>query len=424
MIEVSQHFLRFLQSFRSRSFALLWIGQTVSELGDGAFDLALAWEVLQLTGSAAMMGLIMTAETLPRVVFFLLGGVAADRFPRRLILLYSDIGRALVVFLVVAAGALHLLGLWHLILLAFFFGIVKGFFRPAYQSISPQLVGKQMLQSANSLLAMSEQIGLLLGPTIGSAFIATVGVFGAFAFNAVTFVFSALCFFSLCFVLSPGQEGPPGHTRAGAARSTSRVMAHIAEGFRYVSSSRWLWVSILVASLGNIGFFGPLVVVLPKLIHTTYRADVWLFGAITTAGGLGTIVSALLAGNVVRRRRGLVAYLAMLLSSVALILFGVPLPQQLGRFVLILADGLVGFGVGTFGVIWMTVLQELVPGEKLGRVVSIDMLGSYCLMPVGYALAGIFADALGPAWIYVAAGALNTTLALLALCVPEIRNMD
>lgn len=423
MIEVSKQLVRFVHSLRSRSFALLWVGQTVSELGDGAFDLALAWEVLQLTGSAATMGLIMTAETLPRVAFFLLGGVAADRFPRRLILLSSDIGRAIVVTLVAVIGALHLLQVWHLLLLACFFGVVKGFFRPAYQSIAPQLVGKETLQSANALLAMSEQFGLLLGPGIGAALIAAMGVPGAFAFNALTFVFSALCFFSLCFFPCGWQES--GEPRlAGAGRQQARVLARIAEGLRYVSSSRWLWVSILVASLCNIGFFGPLVVVLPKLIHTLYRADIWLFGAITTAGGLGTIISAILAGSFAHRRRGLIAYAAMLLSSLALLLFGLPLPAQVGRFVLILADALVGCGVGIFSVIWMTVLQEMVPGEKLGRVVSIDMLGSYCLMPIGYALAGILADALGPAWIFVAAGALNSLLALLALGVREIRTME
>lgn len=428
MIEVSKHIFRFSRSLRYRSFALLWMGQTVSELGDGAFDIALAWEVLQLTGSAALMGLIMTVETMPRILFFLLGGVAADHFPRRLILLYSDIGRAMMVFLVVGIGVLRLVQIWHLIVLVFFFGVVKGFFRPAYQSISPQLVGKETLQSANSMLALSEQLGLLLGPTIGSALIATTGVFGAFAFNAFTFVFSALCFLALCFTPSVSQESIQKNVQSTdkpeQKTSSAGIITNIAEGFRYVGGSRWLWVSILVASLGNIGFLGPLVVVLPKLIHSMYRADVWLFGVITAAGGLGTIMGSILAGNFVRRCRGIIAYSAMLLSSVALMFFGFPLSQQLARFVLILADALVGFGVGAFGVIWMTVLQELVPGDKLGRVVSIDMLGSYSLMPVGYLLAGILADAAGPARVYIAAGVLNGMLALLALCVREIRDMD
>ncbi len=429
MIIPSKRFSHFAQALRYPSFALLWIGQVVSELGDGAFDVALAWKILLLTGSATAMGLIMTAETLPRVLFFLLGGVAADRFPRRMILLLSDIGRAVVVFVIALFAGLNILQLWHLIILALFFGVVKGFFRPAFRSMSPQLVGKETLQSANSLITLTEQLGLLLGPLIGSFLIVTAGVTGAFAFNALTFVCSAVCF--LMIRLNPSielgrkEKALAKQTDGAEKKGMSGVITNIAEGFKYVGSIRWLWVSILVASIGNLCFMGPLVVVLPKLVTTVYKSNVVLLGAVNTAGGLGTIVGLLLTGQFMqRRRRGLFAYLAMLLSSVALIGFGLPLPSPLGQYGLIFADALVGLGMGAFGVVWMTVIQEMVPSDKLGRVVSIDMVGSYCLMPIGYAFAGILADSIGPAWIYIAAGVINCILAVLALLVRDIRKME
>ena len=429
MIVSSKKIFYFAQALRYPSFALLWAGQVVSELGDGAFDVALAWKILLLTGSATAMGLIMTAETLPRVLFFLLGGVAADRFPRRMILLVSDIGRAAVVFLIALLAGLNILQLWHLIVLALFFGVVKGFFRPAFRSISPQLVEKETLQSANSLITLTEQLGLLLGPLIGSLLIVTTGVTGAFTFNALTFVCSAVCFLLLrlnpSIELARKEKALAKRADGTEKKGVSGVFTNIAEGFRYVGSIRWLWVSILVASVGNICFLGPLVVVLPKLVTTVYKSNVVLLGAVNTAGGLGTIVGLLLTGQFMQRgRRGLFAYLAMLLSSLALISFGLPLPAPFGQYGLILADALVGLGVGAFGVVWMTVIQEMVPGDKLGRVVSIDMVGSYCLMPIGYALAGVLADSIGPAWIYIAAGLINCLLAALALLVRDIRKME
>jgi MFS family permease len=150
--------LSVLRSLQNRSFALLWLGQTCSSLGDGAFTIALAWEVLLLTGSATAMGLVVMAEMLPRLIFLLLGGVAADRLPRLRILLFSDAGRGAIVLLIALLGWLHGLQLWHLIALSLLFGVAAGFFHPAYRSLTPQLVEYDQLASANALTAFSRDI--------------------------------------------------------------------------------------------------------------------------------------------------------------------------------------------------------------------------------------------------------------------------
>ena len=148
----------FARALHSRSFALLWTGQTISALGDGAFVTALSWQALQLTGSAMAMGLVVLAQTFPMVLLLLFGGVVADRFPRQQVMLWSDASRAVAVLLIAVLGMTHLLQLWHLVLLALFFGIVRGFFSPAYQSIIPQVVDKGDLSSANSLTELSYQL--------------------------------------------------------------------------------------------------------------------------------------------------------------------------------------------------------------------------------------------------------------------------
>ncbi len=128
-----------LRSLRSRPFALLWVGQSISILGDGVSGIALVWLVLLLTGSATAMGLVIAVQIIPTVALLLIGGVIADRFPRRLVMLWSDGGRALVTFLIVGLGWFRLLYLWHLLALVLIFGIVDSFFSPAYNAIMPQL---------------------------------------------------------------------------------------------------------------------------------------------------------------------------------------------------------------------------------------------------------------------------------------------
>src|SRR5947207_9236633 len=132
--------LHFAQAFRSRPFTLLWVGQTISLLGDAVFTIAITWEVLLLTGSATAMSLLLIAQWAPRVLFLMFGGVIADRISRRLLMLCADAGRGCILLVVAWLGWVHVLQFWHLIALAPLFGIVSSFFDPAYQAIMPQLV--------------------------------------------------------------------------------------------------------------------------------------------------------------------------------------------------------------------------------------------------------------------------------------------
>src|SRR6266700_132305 len=188
--------IQFMRALRSQPFALLWLGQTISSLGDGAFFMALAWHIL------------------------LLGGVAADRLPKRLVMLCSDAGRAIVVLAIALLGWFHLLQFWHLVVLALFFGIVEGFFSPAYRALPPQLVKTEDLTSANALTGLSGQLSALIGPVIGAGLVSLVGPPSAFAFDSLTFVFSALCLFALRLpalpIASSSQIEPAGATLVAA----------------------------------------------------------------------------------------------------------------------------------------------------------------------------------------------------------------
>jgi MFS family permease len=414
------HFARALQS---RSFALLWTGQTISALGDGAFVTALSWQALQLTGSAMAMGLVVLAQTFPMVLLLLFGGVVADRFPRHQVMLWSDASRAVAVLLIAVLGMTHLLQLWHLVLLALFFGFVRGFFSPAYQSIVPQLVNKGDLSSANSLTELSYQLYCTVGPMLGASLVAFAGTAAAFAFDGFTFIVSALC---LAMLRLPLQFPPATPTSAQLPRRGIRTaLSEMHEGLRYVTGSTFLWVTITLSALLTIGGAGSLVVAMPKLVHDVYGQGVWLLGAIRAAGGIGSIVAILLAGYLNRlRRRGITMYLMMICISMAFILFGLPLPHAVEPIVACLAMVVVNFGLAVYQILWLTVMQEIVPDDKLGRVSSIDQLGGYGLWPVGFVLSGVIADYISPSWVFIGAGIVNVGLYGLGLSVRAVRQLQ
>lgn len=413
--------IRFTRALGSRPFAWLWCGQTISALGDGAYLTALGWEVLLLTHSAGAMGLVLIASSVPRLIFLLIGGVTADRLSRRAVMLCSDAGRALAVLAIGVLGWAGVLQVWHLILLALLFGAISAFFLPAYQSIPPQLLEGELLSSANALTGVSRQIGTLLGPALGAGLVAAGSPSSAFAFDGLTFLFSAIC---LLFVRLPEHARLPARSVDAAGRGMHGVFADAREGLAYITRSTWLWVIIVIASLQNVGTSG-FAVALPKLVSVFYQQGVWLLGAIGTASGVGTIAGTLLIGQLPGlRRRGVLACLGLILGNLAYAAMGAPFAHNSAPAAILIVAACFGFGFGSFDIIWVTVLQELVPAEKQGRVFSIDMLGSFALLPIGYAIIGTLTDRVGPAGVFLAGGAVNVALTLVALSVPGVRHLE
>jgi MFS family permease len=424
---------------------MIWIGQTISNLGDGIFYIALAWQVLLMTHSGTAMAIVLIAGMVPRLIFVLIGGVAADRLPRRLIILWSDGGRGVIVLLISILGFAGLLQFWHLLVQAFIFGVVDGFFNPAILAITPDLVEKEDLASANALGSLSGNMAQLAGPVVGAGFIALVGPMGAFAANALSF------FISVAFLLSvriperhvnkpleiqksavegievEGIQAIEGFSEELSTRRKGLrgVMADVQEGMVYVRNSRWLWVTICSAALGNVGIMASLVTSMPKLVHDVYGQGAWLLGLISTTGAVGSILALVLIGQATRlKKRGLLAYLSITVSSAGLLIFGLPFPRAAAPIIAPLASVLVDFGIAFFNTIYFTILQEMIPSDKLGRVISLDTLGSFAMIPVGEALGGLMTDHIGPAAVFVIFGTINVVNSLIPLLVREVREME
>ena len=402
--------MTFLRAFRIRHFAFLWAGQTVSRLGDSLYRIALSWWVLEKTGSAAAMGAVAVFTLVPMLLFLLVGGVAVDRLPRFRIMLASDAINTCVVGLIAVLAQLGLLEVWHIYAASVVFGLAEAFFYPAYSASVPQIVPAEALPSANALTSLSWQMSGVVGPSLGAILVALGGTAAAFGLDSLSFLVSALCLVPLRRVMLP----------TSAERRGSPV-ADMREGLATVLASPWLWISILVFGFINVTDAGPRNIALPFLIHDHLGLGVEALGLVASAFSIGSIAGAVAIGRLRRiRRRGPLAYGAIALGGLMIACYG------LAPSLAFLAGCAFVYGLcfSAVGLVWTNTLQEMVPPDKLGRVSSIDALGSFVLMPAGFAAAGWLTDSIGPVRVFLLGGVTTIALALLGLLHRGVRSLD
>ena len=399
------------RSLKQRSFALLWLGQTLSRVGDFVYEIALAWWVLEKTGSAETMGLVLVFSITPSILFLLIGGVAVDRFPRITLMLFSDLGRGITALIVAALTFSGQLQVWHVFAASLFFGFVMAFFQPAYAAIVPQMVPQDDLPSANALTSISANLGRVAGPALGAAVVGWFGSSTAFAMNGVSFFISAILLIPLMSM------GIPRPSRS----EESHVLQDLREGLSAVIAKPWLWISILIFSLVNVTLIGPFSVAMPFLVSDFMKADVTRLGLLYSIFPIGFVIGGIWLGRYQKLpRRGVLMYVTLALGAIMLGLFGFHMPL----WILIVAALVNGIALQFGALAWTHLLQEKIPNEQLGRVSSIDTMGSMSLMPVGMALAGWATAAFGPALIFIVGGALTALAGLVAILHPAIRDLD
>lgn len=399
-----------LRALRHRRFALLWGGQALSRVGDFLYDIAMMWWVLEETGSAVLMGTVLVVNMVPTALFTLLGGVVVDRLPRVRTMVASDLGRALVAGTVAYLALTGRLTVPAVLVASALSGLVEAFFQPAYTAVVPELVPEADLPSANALTSTSIQAARVVGPPAGAAVVALGGGSGpAFAINAATFVVAAAVLVPL-FARAEPPHDPDAPTD---------VLGDLRAGFAFVRARPWLWVNILVGAFGNIGLAGPYSVAMPFLVGR--MADgVGLLGYFYAVFPIGYLLGGLWIGRQVRLRRpGVLAEAGIAAAGLMLAAFALPLPV----WALTAAALVNGFGLELFSVVWISTMQRIVPGPMLGRVASIDQVGSIALLPVGFFLAGWATDAFGPEAVFAAGGLATALVALAALAHPAVRGM-
>jgi predicted MFS family arabinose efflux permease len=389
---------------RQRDFRLLFGAFAVSVLGDRMVSIALAFAVLELGGSASEVGFVLACRLLPLVGSLLIGGVVADRMSRRTVMVAADLAR------LVTQGTLGVLliagepPIWSLAALSGLTGAATGFFNPASTGLMPTVVAPELLQQANGLRVTAMSGGEIVGPALAGVLIASVGPGWALAIDGATFGVSAAFLSGLRL-----PERVP--------RAPSSFIADLREGWGAFSSRTWVWSLVLAAGLGNM-LWGSVNVLGPVIANRELGgAAVW--GSVLGAMGIGALAGGLIAIRA-RPRRPLV------LGLLALTLFAIP-PALLavGAPAAVVAAGMFLAGLGMMlGIsLYEATLQRRVPADVLSRVSAYDWFGSLALQPVGLAIWGPIALAIGVEAALWVASALLLVSILAPLAVREVRTM-
>jgi MFS family permease len=395
---------------RHRDFRLLWSGMCISLLGDGAFLVALAWQVYALSDAATAMSLVGIAMTVPTIVFLLVGGVASDRLDRRRIMLAADLVRGVAVGLLAALSLAGALELWHIVVLVVFYGSGAAFFAPAFDAIVPELLPAECLGPANALDQVVRPVAFrLAGPALGGVVVGTLGSGSAFALDAASFLASAAALLAM---------------RAPAVRRTVSgvsLRGDLREGWRFVRRRSWLWATFGSAAIAYLLFMGPVEVLLPLLVKHELEGSAAELGLVCAAGGLGSVACAVVLGQRGLPRRDITfMYVAWTLATLAVAGYGLSTSVWQLMLACLVFNGLETAGT----IVWATAKQRHVPAEMLGRVSSLDWLISIGLLPLSFALTGPVSGAIGVRATLIGAGVLGAGVTFAALFIRGVRSVE
>jgi MFS family permease len=395
-----------LGPLRERQFRLLFAGRTISMAGSAMAPVALAFAVLDLTGSTSDLGLVLAARQIPTVIFILFGGVWADRLPRHHVMVASNLlsgaSQAATAALLLAGHA----QIWQLAALAAVNGSSSAFFFPASTGVIPQTVPATLLQQANATLRLALNATNITGAALGGILVAATSPGWAIAIDAASYGLAALAIGAMHL--------PPGLRIEG-----STVLHELRDGWHDFWSRTWLWAIVLQFAVVNAVETGALDVLGPAVAKKQLGgAGAW--GAVLAAVSLGLVVTGTVMLRWQPRRILLMATFGIFPMIFPLVALAWP-----GPLVLVIVCGfLAGAGIEVFGVLWDTAMQQEIPGEKLSRLSSYDALGSFVLMPVGLAVAGPLGAAIGLRTTFIGSSVLIVAATALVLLSRDVRTLE
>ncbi|MFF4736310.1 MFS transporter [Streptomyces sp. NPDC001262] len=386
---------------RHSAFRRLFLGRTLSLVGDAVVPAALALALLRATGSASALGIVLACAMVPRLVLLPVGGVMADRFNARSVAVCTDLVRcAMQLF----TGFQLLSGHPHIAFIAaaeMLGAAASAFAMPAMSPLVSGTLPAETRQRANSLLGTANSLAKLGGPAVAGMLIWAAGPGWAFVLDAATFAASAAL---LASVRVPHVKPPKRSFRAD-----------LVEGWAEVRSRDWYWSSLIVHGLWCFTASVFLVLGPAVAIHSLGGEETWV--AVLQSGSVGLLLGSLAASRTRLRRPVLAGDLDLTLYVLPLGLLAVPAPAP----VVIAAYGVGMAGLGFLGPVWETAVQNSVPEHTLARVTSYDWLMSLGPTPLGYALAPVAADLWGPSVPLAACAVLVTVACLATAAMPGVR---
>ena len=379
---------------RNARFLRLWIGQGTSFVGDAVSMVALVVLVVEITGSASAVGGALVARLLPTIASPL-AGVIADRVDRRVVLVASDLARAVLVL-----GLVFARDLATIYVLVFLMGLARTVFNPTVRAAFPSVVGGGDLTRANALISGTFSTSIMVGPALGGLLVASIGVDAAFLADAVTYLISAILLSTV----------PLPHPRRESAEEAGFVR-ELRSGFGYLVGTR-VPLAIVVGAFLTILTINATVPAEVFLAKETFGAGDVGYGLLVSLSGGGMVLgSAMMAvlGN--RINLVLLYFLSIFVGASALVGTGLA-----PAFILALGALTVeGAATGIDNVATDTILQKRVPEAFLGRVFSIRFLGYSAGEALAYPLGGLLVDTVGPRSTYILAGIATAAAGLLVL---------
>ncbi len=394
-----------LLPFRHRDYRLLVASMAASLFASGMWTVALVYQVIALGGGPSELSLVMTALSAGLLLSVLIGGVAADRLPRRALLVGVEAVRIVSVGLVAALALTGALRLWQLAAVAFLIGAAEAFFFPAYSALLPTMLPAEELLAANGVEGMLRPVALqALGPALAGLLVGALVPGAAMAVAAAVYGVALLPL--LVMRTAPVVPG-----------TGSSVLGDLREGFGYFVRTGWFFVTLVFATLLVLVVIGPIEVLVPFAVRDQTGAGPEGYAFVLAGYGLGGVVGSFIASATRLPRR----YLTVMIllwgpGSAPLVVMG--LTDRL--WVMALAAFLVSVAHSMAMVVWGTLLQRRVPPHLLGRVSSLDFFVSLALMPVSMALAGPVAEQLGVPLTFVLAGTIPVFLAIAAILLGRL----
>ncbi len=368
----------------NRNYLLLWLGFTVSQLGDGLTWIALVWLVYKLTGSTAATGLLLVFYTAPTILGGLVAGVLLDRYGRKRMMVIDNIARCVIMAVVPILYHLQLLQIWHLYTVAAIFGGLMMISLAGGPALIPALVPADKLNTANALESISWSMSDIFGRALGGILVGLIGAPYVLAIDAVTYLFLVVC---LLGIRLPNQD----RAEAGARPATGSAGVSVLKAFQFIFTNKLILMITVIFMVVNMGA-GAFGVVLPVYSDTVLTKGAQGFGFLTASNSFGQLISSVAVGAV-RWNFPLGRSIAVALVLAGSAFLGLLAPHNL------VTAGVVMFLFGFFFApvnVWaQTVRMQVIPEELRGRVFSILRTIIRSTLPLAAALVGTILPLVG-----------------------------
>ena len=380
----------------------LWISNLLVTVGASAFPIALAVTVLDAGGNATTLGLILASRVLSSVLLALVGGVWADRLPRKHVMIGADVYRGILMIGLVFVATPRVAA-WALAALVFAMGAGEAFGFPASGAILPSILPTEKLPAGNVLRSVGVRFATIVGPGVGGFSVALIG-------GRLTFAITAAFFFAGTAMLLRIDEKP---REVSVFRPSFVTDLH--EGLKTVWHTPWVAACIAMSTLQLMVVMASENVLLPIITRREFHTDT-VFAAAAAMFSLGGAISALIAMRYRARHPGLIAVVIWGFFAIAPLVLAFPSSKT----IIIVGYLIAGISIGPWEAYWASAIQTEIPHELQGRVFSVDYMGSVGLMPLGMALVGPITHTFGEQRFLIWAVIFHLIVCGLVLLVPGV----